>query len=137
MTRAADVYMGFWIGALKWRFAPRRFRASVIRTVGKVADEFRGIYAHSTDHDEYRTINCPVTLIRGMRTQRPAKAVIDILAELLPSASVIDVPGAGHMSPFSHPDTIRGLCLSHLWFQKGDRSLQENVNLRDSVSRVA
>ena len=137
LDKAADVYMGFWLGALKWRLAPKRFRASVTRTVAKVADEFRGIYRHSADHDEYRLIDCPVTLIRGMRTQRPAKAVIDILAGMLPNASVIDVPGAGHMSPFTHPDTIRGLCLSHLWFRQGGRSSRDHADLRDSVARVA
>lgn len=112
--KAADIYMRFWLGALRWHFAPKRLRAAVIRTVAKVADEFRGIYASEADKEEFRAIQIPVTLIRGTRTRLPASTVVDILADLLPIATVIEIQGAGHMSPFTHPDEIRDLCHAHL-----------------------
>ena len=97
--KAADVYMGFWLGALRWRFAPRRFKAAVMRTIPKVADEFRSIYASPANPEEFRDIQAPVTLVRGTRTRLPASAVVDVLAGLLPTVSVAEVRGAGLARP--------------------------------------
>jgi pimeloyl-ACP methyl ester carboxylesterase len=112
--QAANAYMGFWLGPLKWRLSPRRFRQEVVRTVHKVAHEFRGVFAHGTTADDFRSIECPVTLVCGGRSPRPAAAVVDILWETLSRADVQRIPAAGHMSPFTHKREVAALVLAHL-----------------------
>lgn len=112
--QAANAYMGFWLGPLKWRLSPKRFREEVIRTVHKVAHEFRGVFELETTADDYRAVDCPVTLVRGGRSPRPAAAVVDVLTEILPGAQVKDIPSAGHMSPFTHKKDVTALVLGHL-----------------------
>lgn len=112
--RAANAYMGFWLGPLKWRLAPRRFRREVMRTVHKVAAEFRGMFEAGLSPSDYAGVSCPVTLVRGTRSPRPALRVVDLLAETLGAARTVTIEKAGHMSPFTHRAEIAGIVRDHL-----------------------
>lgn len=119
--QAANAYMGFWLGPLKWRLSPTRFRQDVIRTVHKVAHEFRGVFEHGTSAEDFRSIDCPVTLVRGGKSPRPAAAVVDVLAKTLRRADVKVIPDAGHMSPFTHRGAVEAIVLEHLARTGGKR----------------
>lgn len=112
---AASAYMGFWIGRLRWWFAPRKLRRSVIETVEKVAMEFDAI-EHKTvgSLDPYRIVSAPTLILVGEKTRAPAKAVATILEETLPTARVEAIAGAGHMSPFTHRDEVNRRILAHV-----------------------
>ncbi|WP_136661334.1 alpha/beta fold hydrolase [Nitratireductor sp. XY-223] len=112
--RAANAYMGFWLGPLKWRLAPRRFRREVMRTVHKVAAEFRGMFDIGLSPADYAGISCPVTLVQGTRSPQPALRVVDLLAEILGEARTETIENAGHMSPFTHRSEIARIVEHHL-----------------------
>jgi pimeloyl-ACP methyl ester carboxylesterase len=44
--------------------------------------------------------------------------VVDLLGETLPNATMVTLKGAGHMSPFTHPDEVNRLILDHLAAQR-------------------
>ncbi len=113
-NKAANAYMGFWLGPMKWRLSPARFRKEVVRTVAKVAHEFGTMFDNSLTPGDYAGIGCPVTLIRGGRSPRPATAVVDILHASMAHAELHDIPSAGHMSPFTHKGCVNGLIEGHL-----------------------
>lgn len=112
--RAAAVYMGFWMGRWRWWLAPARLKRGVLETIDKVAKEFALIKSIEADLDDYRAIQAPSRLILGERTRAPARAVIDTLMETLPNAHLRTVPGAGHMSPLTHPQAVAPLIIEHL-----------------------
>jgi len=112
--KAADAYMGFWLGTERWRASPDRFRDEVIGTVSKVAHEFMGVFDLKRTAEDFRAVDCPVSLICGGISPRPALAVIDILRSSLPQAESEEIPGAGHMSPFTHPQDVSALLFDHL-----------------------
>jgi pimeloyl-ACP methyl ester carboxylesterase len=114
LRAAADTYMTFWIGRTRWWLTPRRQKARIVETVGKVAAEFESLKRARTPLDEYRRIRAPTLLIAGGRTRRPAMAVVEILGELLPAAEVRILHAAGHMSPFTHGDEVRDLIATHV-----------------------
>ena len=111
---AARIYMGYWIGRLKWAFSSRKFRDSVLRTVPKVAHEFRYLSRLETGTSSYGAITCPVTLVAGGRSTRAAHAVVDILDDQLPDCRVARIAAAGHMAPFTHRETTFDLLCEHL-----------------------
>lgn len=111
---AAGVYMSYWIGRLGWWLMPRRQKASVVRTVAKVAHEFGMVGGTKTALDAYRAIASPVRLIAGSRTRASARAAVDVLLAALPNAHVRVVQGAGHMSPITHPDAVSALVVEHV-----------------------
>jgi pimeloyl-ACP methyl ester carboxylesterase len=112
--KAADAYMGFWLGEEQWQASPDRFRQDVIGTVAKVAHEFRGVFDLKRTGGDFRAVDCPVGLVHGSRSPRPALAVIEILEASLPRAETAEIAGAGHMSPFTHPAEVAALLLDHL-----------------------
>lgn len=112
--QAAAHYMGFWMGRWRWWLAPARLKRGVIDTIDKVAKEFELIHDIDADLGDYRVIEAPTRLIMGARTRKPAKAVIDILMQTLPSAELCIVPRAGHMSPLTHRDQVNPLVLEHV-----------------------
>lgn len=112
--KAAATYMSYWIGRLRWWLMPRKHRRRIVATVGKVADEFGVISQTGSGLDEYARIDTPTRLIVGGRTRQPARAVVDVLLETLPNAHHRQVPGAGHMSPFTHPNDVHALIAEHI-----------------------
>jgi pimeloyl-ACP methyl ester carboxylesterase len=106
--------MGFWLGRSQWMFAPRRFRTRAMRTMPKVAAEFQLLSESRAALSEHSGIDCPVTLIEGSRSPLVARAVVRALASTLPDVRVVELEGAGHMSPFTHPERVRALVIAHL-----------------------
>jgi pimeloyl-ACP methyl ester carboxylesterase len=49
------------------------------------------------------SLRCPVTLLRGQLSDPAILAATRRLAEMLPQATVIDIPGAGHALHFDRP----------------------------------
>jgi pimeloyl-ACP methyl ester carboxylesterase len=112
--KAARIFMSYWIGALKWHLSPRRLRVEVTRTIPKVAHEFREMFKYPYSAVDYSAIHCPVTLVYGARSRRPAIAVIEVLQAVLAKVEVAKIPAAGHMSPYTHKQTVTGLLQAHL-----------------------
>jgi pimeloyl-ACP methyl ester carboxylesterase len=53
-------------------------------------------------------------LIAGEHTPKPARAIVDELAHILPEAHLRVVRRAGHMSPLTHPSEISALVTDHI-----------------------
>lgn len=45
-------------------------------------------------------------LISGAKTTTPARGVTAILRQVWPTASHVEIAGAGHMSPITHADQV-------------------------------
>ncbi|MDH5377385.1 MAG: alpha/beta hydrolase [Gammaproteobacteria bacterium] len=116
LEKAAAVYMGYWLGKMKWMFAPKKFRAGVVRSIAKVAHEFGSIPNYTAMAEDYRSINIPVTLVQGNKTTNAAKAMNQILMNKLPNSQSLTLPGAGHLSPYTHPKEITSALEKHLAF---------------------
>jgi len=112
--KAARIFMSYWIGHLNWQFASRRLRSEVIRTIHKVAHEFRAMFIFPYQIDAYTEVRCPITLVYGERSRRTAIAVVKLIRQTLGHAAVTGIPGADHMSPFTHKLTITRLLKQHL-----------------------
>ena len=111
---AAAAFMSYWLGRWRWWIAPERFKNAIAATIPKVALEFSiAIDAKSTALD-YAEIEAPTLLIKGSKTPPPTRAVTDLLGKTLPNVEVKTLKGAGHMSPFTHPEELNRLILDHL-----------------------
>lgn len=111
---AAQVYMKYWVGRLRWWAMRPSARRRVVQTVGKVGAEFEVISHLSRSVGDYRSINMPTRLIAGHRTPPAARAIVDELAHILPDAHVRVLARAGHMSPITHPADVTKLVAEHI-----------------------
>jgi pimeloyl-ACP methyl ester carboxylesterase len=58
---------------------------------------------------DYLAVRARTRLIVGERSPKGAKAVIDVLEQVLPRAHTRVVQGAGHMSPITHREEVASL----------------------------
>lgn len=112
--KAAKIFMSFWIGHIRWLFMPRKMKRYIVSTICKVSAECAAINNEHAGLSGYRKINAPTRLIVGSRTKRPARAVIEILGDLLTNAHILELAGAGHMSPITHRDQINAHAIAHI-----------------------
>ena len=110
-------------------------RARSLTLIDPVA--FHLMRLHMSSHPErtaalYRGITTPTRLIAGQGSPQPARAIVDELAHILGDAHVRVLPGAGHMSPITHPVEIATFVAEHI-----DASYPATDRYRDSVHRVS
>ncbi len=67
-----------------------------------------------TTPDDCRTITLKSLVIHGDRTPSYYRRVSELVAELMPNSRLEVLPGAGHMSPLSHPLQIAEILAAHL-----------------------
>ncbi|MGD9500997.1 MAG: alpha/beta fold hydrolase [Methyloceanibacter sp.] len=111
---AAKAFMVYWLGRTRWWLSPERFKSAIAATIPKVALEFSIAIDAKTTLKDYEAITAPTLLIAGSKTRAPTRAIADLLAGALPNAKLALLPGAGHMSPFTHPAELNRLILDHL-----------------------
>jgi pimeloyl-ACP methyl ester carboxylesterase len=102
------------LGRTRWWLSPDRFKSAIAATIPKVALEFSIAIDAKTTLQDYAEITAPALLIAGSKTRAPTRAVVDLLAATLPNAERAILPGAGHMSPFTHPAELNRLIIGHL-----------------------
>jgi pimeloyl-ACP methyl ester carboxylesterase len=106
LDEAAGRFVDYWSGDGAWqRLAPRR-RQALAQRMPKVRAEFEALFADPVPAEEYGRLAMPVRLIGGSRSPRPARRVLDLLAERLPQATRVVLDGVGHMGPIEAPHRV-------------------------------
>jgi pimeloyl-ACP methyl ester carboxylesterase len=109
--------MDFWGGAGAWAALPQAVRSYAIATAGKgrrewaigLGDDGTGVLLADLGRLRASTL-----LVRGEKTNAVARGIVDLLHAAIPGAIVVEIPGAGHMSPISHPQAVNAAIAAHL-----------------------
>ena len=112
--RAIAEFVDYWSGAGTWQTVRPAAQRALIRWAPKGPLEFHALIENSTPANVYRTLKCPVLIMRGEHALKPSRIVADRLAELLPDSRLLVIDGAGHMGPFTHASKIAGLIVRHI-----------------------
>ena len=102
----ADMFLPYWIGQAAWDAMPPDRRAPIVAAMPAVAKFWAACFAETTGPAHYARITAPVLLMRGTRTTRACAEIVDLLADILPNATLVEIEDAGHMSPLTHPDQV-------------------------------
>lgn len=107
--RAAQLFVDFWGGSGAFANLDDQTRAYVVKTIGRVADDWFGISAQAVGAlkaADFGKFAWPTLLMCAARTKPSARAIVDILLGAIPNVEYQEIPGAGHMSPVTHPDAV-------------------------------
>lgn len=107
--RAAERFIDYWSGDGAWRRVSRERQCRYAAGMPAVMQNFATADADRTRPGDYRALRVPVLLLHGEKSPAAARRVVERLAALLPDVEVRRVPGAGHMGPVTHADTVNGL----------------------------
>jgi pimeloyl-ACP methyl ester carboxylesterase len=114
LATCADHFLGYWIGLDAWRAMPPDLRARIVRTMPKIAQEWRMVFAATDRYESVAAAGIRTLLVRGTATTLAARMVVELLRDQLPQASLVEIEGAGHMSPVTHPAAVNSAIAQHL-----------------------
>ena len=103
--RAAEEFIDYWSGEGAFAQLPAKLQLALVRQLPKAALDFAAIARETLCADDHRRISAPTCLLSGSDGPKPAHAVLDVLAAVLPHARRQRVIG-GHMAPVTHADLV-------------------------------
>jgi pimeloyl-ACP methyl ester carboxylesterase len=62
----------------------------------------------------YERLRFPVLIMRGQYAPLPTRVIAEALGDLLPVSQTVEIEGAGHMGPLTHPTTVSAWLMQHI-----------------------
>lgn len=109
-----ELFIDYWNRPGSWRRLPESVRAHNLAMGWKMFQEVRAVALDAEDFSAFGFPNLPITLARGERTTAAARAMVDALAKVNPHAAVVELAGANHMAPLTHPSKVSDALADHL-----------------------
>jgi pimeloyl-ACP methyl ester carboxylesterase len=110
-------FVDYWNHPGMWASMPDKAK-DMARLVGwKMFQEVRMVFEEPQAFEAYR-LSVPLTLVKGARTQPPAREMVRRLAAVNPHAQVEVLDELGHMGLVGAPDAVRPSLRSH-WARAG------------------
>lgn len=104
--RWLETFVDYWSGKGAWRGMREEARTEWKRVAWPVHETVRTLMTDAMPREAYARVTAPVTLIYGEATTLASRTVTARLAATFPHATRHAIPGAGHMSPLTHPDRV-------------------------------
>lgn len=101
---AMGLFVDFWNGPGSWQRLPGPVQQSMAAGAGRLYLEW-GVFlsgASPLRAADLARLSPPVLYFCGERTIEPMRQVTEIVLAQVPNGRLVSVPGAGHMSPFTH-----------------------------------
>lgn len=109
-----EAFVDYWNGAGAWAGMHHKARMKLSQRLGKVALDFHALFEEPARLSDYARLTMPTLILCGERSPGPSQKIVAMLASALRRARVERIPGAGHMSPFSHADAVNRHVHDHL-----------------------
>ena len=107
-------FVDYWNGSGAWDITPERARIKLSARLPKVALDFRALFHEKTELSLYGQIGVPTLILCGDASPAPSRRIVEMLAANMPCSRVEAIPGAGHMSPFTHVHVVNRHVCGHL-----------------------
>jgi pimeloyl-ACP methyl ester carboxylesterase len=111
---AAARFVDYWNGEGAWEALRPAAQASLIRWAPKAPLDFHALLREPDRTALYEDLRFPVLLLCGENARTPSRMIAEHLARAMPETSLVTVPGAGHMGPFTHASEVSALIAQHL-----------------------
>jgi pimeloyl-ACP methyl ester carboxylesterase len=128
---ASRHFVDYWNGEGTWAGLKLDSQAEFVRYVSKAPLEFSALIDEPTPLAAYGRLACPVLLMRGARAPKPTALIAQKLFSIFHNAVLEEIPGAGHMGPFSHGELVSEMIAAHVAAATGfDRSVNQEASAR-------
>lgn len=111
---AAARFVEYWSGADGWSALSPELQARLVRWITKAPLDFGALFDDATPAGAYAAFDCPVLLMVGMKAPPPTRLAAIKLAEIMPQARAVFIPGAGHMGAITHSAEVNGHILDQV-----------------------
>ncbi len=106
LEAATETFVDYWMGAGRYAGTPEAKRPNLQAGMPAVKGHWQALFGEPTPAHAWATLPCPCLLMTGERSRASALGVAAQLRRVLPRLSNVDIPGAGHMAPVTHPEAV-------------------------------
>jgi len=106
LEAATEAFVDYWMGAGRYASTPEAKRPSLQAGLPAVKGHWQALFGEPTPLSAWASLPCPCLLMTGERSRASALGVAAQLRQVLPRLSTVNIPGAGHMAPVTHPDPV-------------------------------
>ena len=104
---AARTFNRMWSDGPKWPDMPQQVRDAMTRAIHVVPDTHGFLYEDSANLlPRLANVDIPALLVHGETSLDVTKTTNNGIARRLQNSDVVEIPGAGHMAPISHPKEV-------------------------------
>jgi pimeloyl-ACP methyl ester carboxylesterase len=114
LDRAAERFIDYWMGPGSLARMPAGRRAAAAEAMPDVRQEWSALFAETTPLADYSALDVPTLLLAGSQSPAASRRVTALLVGTLPSATMTELDGAGHMSPVTHPSLVNAAIEDHI-----------------------
>jgi len=108
-------FVDFWNDAPgMWKGLPGHIRVRLLQTAEGIVDGWRALLADPTTLADLNAMTLPTLVLGGDRTHKTLERIARIAAAEIPGATLIIIPGAGHMAPLTHPAQVAQALAAHM-----------------------
>ena len=107
-------FVDYWDHAGAWDEMPYNSRIKLCQRLHKVSLDFHALFEEQANLETYAALDVSTLILCGQHSPGPSRRIVEMLTEIMPRAKLSQVPGAGHMSPLTHPGVINDQILNHL-----------------------
>ena len=107
-------FVDYWNGEGAWQGMPHGARMKLSQRLGKVVLDFRALIEEPAGLAAYAALTMPTLILCGERSPGPSRRIVEMLVSAMPRTRLKRIPGAGHMSPMTHPDFVNAAIQDHL-----------------------
>ena len=107
-------FVDYWNGMGAWDAMHPAAQKRLIRWAPKGPLDFRALIEDKIPVSAYERLRFPVLIMRGQYAPLPTRVIAEALGDLLPVSQTVEVEGAGHMGPLTHPTTVSAWLMQHI-----------------------
>ena len=111
---AAERFIDYWMGPGAWASMPSTRRIAAAQAMSGVVGEWPAVFAERPPLSAYESLNIPALYLVGSRSPASAREVARLLTKGLPDVTTVEMEGAGHMAPITHPDVVNVAIEAHI-----------------------
>ncbi len=111
---AMNGFVDYWTTQGTWAAMPKERRESMIATAPKICLQWDASFGNDYTLVEFSRLSCPTLLVRGSETTLAARSVVGLLCNALPNCHLVEIEGAGHMSPITHAKAVNPHIADHI-----------------------
>jgi pimeloyl-ACP methyl ester carboxylesterase len=118
LTEAAERFVDYWAAPGTYRGLSENQRKQIARAMIKATISWREIFSARVD---YAATAIPTTIIRGSTSPAPIRHIARVLADQIGYSRLVEVTGAGHHAPLTHPTAVAREIRRHIaWCTETD-----------------
>lgn len=104
--RATEIYLDYWGGPGFWAATPEARRSALVDSIHTLPSGWRATFADDLASTLPQTLKMPMLILTGDASPPSARRVAKWLGDTVPSASVRELVGLGHLGPITHPSVV-------------------------------